>query len=272
MLHRLFTTIFLSFITTTASFAQTPTDKQILERVYQTYRTARTYQDSGTVTTHFLVKTPDHEEDSIFKKMIENGFGKLPQYKGHTSFLRFQTAYVRATGQFRFNYWNGQTVYKDPNLPMSKTTKHCYTIVCDGKITRTWWEVRPKNKGEVSESLTFALAAATGISSTSSRKIPGLLLAEPIGAGWEIQDVKDWQRISDGKQAGRDCYRFKGTGYTKIRAILYIDKATWLVLRIDEASTIPDANVYSVMQYKPILNQTVAPSALLMREHCESSK
>lgn len=270
MLHRLFYTIVPSLIAAGMAAAQTPTDKQILDRVYQTYRTAQTYQDSGTVTTHFIKKSEKKEEKGIFKQLVEQAFDNLPQYKGHTSLLQFQTAYVRASGQFRFNYWNGQTVHKDSNMPFTKTPKQCYTIVCNGKITRKWWDVMPKEKGAIDESLASALAAATGVSGTSSRKIPGLLLPESIGAGWDIKDVNDWKRISEAKQTGRVCYRFKGTAYVKRRVILYVDKATYLVLRIDEASEIPTANVYAVMQFKPVLNQPVVSSALAMRDHCES--
>lgn len=271
MLQRLFPICLLTLLVASVAVAQNLTDKQILDRVYQTYRTDQTYQDSGTVTTRFIKKPEKKTEAGFFERMLKKVTDNFPQYTGHTALLRFQTAYVRATGQFRFNYANGQTVQRNPDLPMSKTPKQCYTIVCDGKITRTWWDVMPKEKGKIGESLTSELAAATGVSGTSSRKIPGLLLAKPIGAGWDIQGVKDWQRIGDGKVAGRVCYRFKGTGYAKSRAILYIDKATYLILRTDEASESPEVSVYTLMQYKPVLNQTVVSSALAMREHCKSS-
>lgn len=263
MPNRLFSTIFLGLLINTATFAQTPADQRILDRVYQTYRTAQTYRDSGIVTTRVTQKPEKKADEGIIKSWVRKATDCFPHYTGHTSVLRFGTAYIRRTGQFRFNYVDTKTEYKGVGKLMMPEDR--YTIVSNGAVTKTWWTIRPNDKGVVSESLTEALATATGVSKTSSRKIPGLLLAEPIGAGWDIRGVKDWQRISDGKEAGRDCYRFKGTGYTKFKSTLYIDKATFVVLRIDELYDDPSTTVYTVMQYKPVLNQTIASSALAMK-------
>jgi hypothetical protein len=208
----------------------------------------------GTVTTTFTNR-PNKKQQNSLRQTVVNYF-----YKGHTSTLQFQTAYERATGRFQYHYIDNQP------FTLKRT---CYTIASDGKQTKSWWTINPGDHSTKEESLSSALGAATGISKTSSRKIPGLLLSKPIEAGWDIKQVRDWQRISDAKQAGRDCYRFIGTGYKIIKATLYIDNKTWLIVRIDEAYPISEADVNVVMEYKPQLNRPIPASALAMQDVCK---
>jgi hypothetical protein len=75
--------------------AQSLQNVDILNRVYATYRTARSYQDVGTVTTTFTNR-PNKKQQNSLRQTVVNYF-----YKSYTSTLQFQTAYERATGRFQ---------------------------------------------------------------------------------------------------------------------------------------------------------------------------
>ena len=101
-----------------------------------------------------------------------------------------------------------------------------------GNKVQTWSNLRPSSWVESSESLIFAIASATGVSDGAALTIPKMLLPKEI-IGGSLTDMTEAKRIKDAKSKEVDCFRIKGM-YNERRITLWIDKKTFLVLRIDE--------------------------------------
>jgi outer membrane lipoprotein-sorting protein len=223
----------------------------ILERMETTYATCETYQDSGFVTTVFI------RDDGQRRN-------KIP----------FSTAFVRPT-RFRFEFKNshdGQNWRR-------------YIVWADGADLRTWWDIRP---GVVQPpSLSLGLAGATGVSGGSAHTVPALLMPDSIG-GRRLTDLTQLRRLEDAKLDGVDCFRIQGsmrieidpaelerrrqltlrvTGRDLPNAIsgpemLWIDKSTFLLRRIDKQTQFDDFRTESTTIYEPLINSAIADSQL----------
>jgi hypothetical protein len=202
------------------------TGQQILDRVAEVYARCASYRDSGVVKTIFI--------EAFGKRTVEKPF---------------TTAFVRPN-HFRFEYYEkGQK-------------ENRFVIWCNGKEVQTWWGIQPGV--ERSSSLSAALAAATGVSSGSARRIPGLLLADPIGAGWDIRRLQHLERLGDAKLRGADCMLVRGeTGVGRHEpVVLWIAKFTFLIRRIEEQNTFDDFRTEETTTYEPRINGQV-PDRLL---------
>ncbi|KAB7731232.1 hypothetical protein F5984_10540 [Rudanella paleaurantiibacter] len=254
MTRFLLNTLFAGFLLHATAWAQS-TETAILNRVYSTYRTARTYQDAGTVTTTHARNRNAKRERTLLQTFIDK---YVPMDdKLFTSTIRFQTAYVRATDRFRFHYQKASSYHTE-----------CYTIAHQQTRTLRWQSALPKPEGIAEPTLTDALAGATGVSMSASRKIPGLLLLQPIDAGWDMQTTLDWKRLPDTQQDGADCYRLKTTRAKGKDATLYIDKKMFVIRRIDETWTDSEGTTQHIMVYKPTLNGAVPAQKLAMTDAC----
>jgi hypothetical protein len=201
------------------------TAEHILLRVAQVYSQCRSYRDSGIVTTVFG--------------------GKVP----HTDEKQFRTAFVRPD-RFRFEYC-------DKAEPTDR-----FVIWGQGDTVHTWWGIDP---GVVdSRSVACALAAATGVSSGSARRIPGLLLTEQIEAGWEIRRLRNVKRLSDSKLREAECFLVQGETGTRRRepVTLWIAKATFLIRRIDQSTTFDDFSTRETTTYEPRINTDIPVNLL----------
>ena len=183
--------------------------RQIINRMAEAYANCGTYRDHGTVETVFF-----------------------PLRKGKwTETLRFRTALVRPD-HFRFEF------VEDSDR---------YVVHSDPTGVRTWWDVMDAVEEE--ESLEFALAGATGISSGSAHTIPSLLLNET-------------NSFSDARLDGVPCYRVEGKNQQGDVESLWIDKATHLVRRIDTGDRFPDFRTEETTLYYPQINIDIPPEEL----------
>lgn len=197
---------------------------QILGRVAEVYSQCRSYRDSGLVTTVFF-----------------SNWGKRTVEKP------FKTAFVRPD-RFRFEYSeNGE--------PWDR-----YVIWRQGETVRTWWGIDPGVHD--APSLGAALAAATGVSSGSARRIPGLLLAERIEAGWDIRRLRNLKRLNDARLREADCILVQGEKGSDEPVTLWIAKKTFLIRRIDEANKFSDFRTEETTTYEPRIDTDVAPTLL----------
>jgi hypothetical protein len=224
---------FATFLITISAHSQTRTGQQIFDRMLQVYAQATTYQDSGRVTQDFY--EPRQQNPQI--RTIRN----------------FETAYDRTTGQFRFHY---KVEYR-----LSSGVPDEMVIWTKGDTTYRWWTIDDSTSQE--ESLASALAIATGVSATSSRKIPGLLLAQPMGAGWGIDSLRNIKLIGNAIQDGRPCYRLTGIYWKNKVAFLWVDQQSFLLLRLDEGAMTPGKKFKTSITYQPILNKPIPSQALV---------
>lgn len=222
----------IAFLITISAHSQALTGQQIFDRMLRVYAEATTYQDKGTVTTDFY----------------EFGEQKLI----HSRVRAFETAFDRRSRRFRFRYETEKSFFDIPNEMV---------IWSQGSNTHFWWTMDDSTSRY--ESLTNALAAATGVSGTSSRKIPGLLLTEPIGTGWGINSLKNIKLIGTSLQDKRPCYRLTGIYREKQVAFLWVDQQSFILLRLDEGDRIPKAITKTSMTYRPVINKPVPDQALI---------
>lgn len=194
-------------ISTGFTCAQTDVQK-VFDVMLKTYSEASTYQDFGTVTT--LLET---KQNTIKTQLI------------------FRTAYQRSTGQFRFAY------LEEKRTRFTILDEKCHVSWSDGRSTKSYWTIG--NRLSDHQQITESLAAAAGVSGTASRKIPGILLIEPIRAGWDIRSLNALQMMPNERIKDIDCYHVSGQVMQmnrKIQVDLWIDPKTYLIKKITEES------------------------------------
>lgn len=223
-----------------------PSARQILDRMAAAYARCRTYQDSGRVTRVF-VSAGGRREDT----------------------MPFATAFIRPSS-FRFEFFSGD---------------RRFLAVTDGSATRTWWDVQPGVKD--APSLDLALAGATGISGGAAHTVPVLLMPERI-SGRRLADLVELQRLDDASLDGIDCFRVQGelrsdrdaakqdeirqqvlkvTGrdlgiWKMAPEVLWIDKTSLLLRRIERLTAHGEWTVQTVTAYKPEVDGEIAESQL----------
>ena len=207
----------------------------ILLKMARVYRTCRSYRDSGEVRTTLLTDGGRAGSDRPF----------------HTAFVR--------PDRFRFQF-------TDPGLGERSSA---YIVWTDGTEVRSWWDAKPgvRNAG----TLQAALGVAAGISGGSSTRVPGLLLPSSIGEGPLVIAA---ERIQDGTDRGVSCFRVRGksqkTPYTLSMGVqtltvqdesitLWIDRATFLLRKVEDRKTFATYNSESITTYKPEIDVEIPP-------------
>lgn len=219
-----------------ADVAPAQTLETLLERIRQVYAGAKTYRDTGVVTTTFF--KPDGAVMMTAKKP-------------------FSTAFVRPN-RFRFEYSETRRGDERPSR---------YLIARDdtGKVQR-WWDVQPGV--QEGGNLFMALAGATGVSDGSANTVPSLLLTDQRhGGNWT--QLKGLERLDDAETAGRRCHRVKRTipaiPNTPAKGSIFtywVDAETFLLRRIESTTTFPEFFTESITTYEPVLNGDVPDAAL----------
>ncbi len=219
-----------------AEAALTPV--QILLRMEKAYRGFASYKDTGTVETTILTEGGRAGSDRPFA----------------TAFVRPDRCRFRVT---------------DTGLGERSSS---YLVWWDGKEVRSWWDAQPGVRHPAS--LREALAVATGISGGSSLRVPGLLLRVELGAGPLLVAP---ERIADAPDRDVPCYRIRGksqkTPYTLAMGAqqltvqdeeitFWIDRATYLLRKVEEDRTLDTYRSKSVTLYAPQADVEIPPSEL----------
>lgn len=218
--------ICVTLLVNQSGYGQPLTGQQILDRSIGVYRSATSYQDTGRVTTNFY----------------ESGQTQ-PKF---TTIRSFQTAYYRPTQQFRFHYKTEPTRFSSSSDEMFVWT--------EGPKAFMRWSIEKWTTGG---SLPMLLSGATGVSGTASRKVPGLLLTDPIDAGWGIDSLTNVRLIGDAVENGQPCYRISGVYWKNKVAFLWVNKQSFLLLRIDEEYSSGKEKTKMSMTFQPVLNKPV---------------
>lgn len=150
-----------------------PDAKAILDNVFKVYSRLSSYQDEGIV-----IETRDEATGGTIEKMP------------------FKTSF-RRPNLFRFE-WINYTLTK-----LGRT----HVVWFNGKEAFTYWE---PDRYEKEESLSLAVAGATGVSSGAARKVALLLIEEELGgANWK--DLKEVSLAGEEVVDGVNCYHIKAT-------------------------------------------------------------
>jgi hypothetical protein len=211
---------------------------KILLTMKKVYAGCRSYRDTGTV------RTSSESEGSRFG-------GETP----------FKTAFIRP-GPFRFEFTDSGLGERSSKL----------VLWWNGAEVHSWWEAQPGER--LSESLQQALDAAAGISGGASLRIPGLLLPAIVGSG--APRVAP-ERLGDSSDRGVACLRIAGksraTPYTQTTGpitvtvqdetvTLWIDRATFLLRRIEDVKTLSTYRMSRITTYTPELDVEIAADEL----------
>ncbi len=198
---------------------------QILTSMADTYKSCKSYSDSGIVKT-------------TYKKADGNKTDEKP----------FTTAFIRPD-RFRFEF-RDRFEFMAVNIQVISRENH-YIVWRQGKEVQAWWDInRPPNKKP--ESLGVALGGATGVSGGSAHTIPALLLPENVH-GRRLTDVAEAIRMDDARPGTFECFRIQGK-FACVPITLWIEKETFLIRRIDTQMTFANfsADVTTTYEIKSI--------------------
>lgn len=215
------------------------TAEQILQSMAQTYANCRSYYDSGMVKMIFFMADGER-----------------------TSEKPFTTAFVRPD-RFRFEYTE----------QLADGRESRYIVWQSGPLVQIWWSIESDEfLDALDSSLASALAGGTGISGGSAHTVPALLLPDEI-RGWRLMDMTEARRIEDAKLdeggcevtvssgQGDDCYRIQGQ-HADSPIILWIEKKTFLVRRIDREHQFEDFRTEMTTTYSPVIDGEITEGML----------
>jgi hypothetical protein len=189
------------------------------------YSGCRSYRDSGVVKTTFFGRNRNWTDEKPFR-----------------------TAFIRPD---RFRYEFTEKMH-DIGI------RHRYIIWQNGKEIETWWDIKPGV--EKPGSLGLALAAATGVSGGSAYIVPSLLLpAETKGS--LLARMMGAKRDDDVVFNGASCFKIEGTLATEA-VVVWIEKKSFLLLRIDQQKQFPDFRTEQTTTYEPVIDEAI-PDKLL---------
>jgi len=194
---------------------QEPSAEQILSRMAEVYSKCNSYRDTGTAK------------------------GNL---KSFSIELQFKTVFTRPD-RFRYEYLD-----KD-KMPDGRDNR--FIIWRKGSEVAHWWSIEPQRK--MPESLSAAIASATGVSLQTAHTIPALLFSKDEIKGRRITDMTEVTRLEDATLEGVECSRVKGR-LASFNTVIWVDKGTFLIRRIERVS---DNGVENTVNYEPKLNENI---------------
>ncbi|WP_085299299.1 hypothetical protein [Cognaticolwellia mytili] len=214
--------------------------EQIMTSLESVYSKSNSYSDSG------LVKTTFFTEDGA-----------------RVSGRPFATDFIRSKN-FRFEFAS-----KHP-FPFATLDR---TIIVKNENGVFQWrnhDLGEDKKGIHEEnSLGLAIAGATGISGGSAYRMPSLLGVKGVG-GWKkkLTDYNEILRIEDGLLNGETYYRinaiYQGKKDKTKSIVLWINKTTYLIHRIDSKHQFPKFRTESTTTYSPSVNIDIKNSRFIL--------
>ena len=229
MAKRLGTVWLLLLLTATSGHSQkseTVSAQEVLDRMGSLYASCKSYMDKGRV-----------------KQVFFSGSGNRVVIKP------FTTAFVRPS-RFRFEFT------EDSDL-----TSQSYVVWRDGVSIRSWWSIKPETR--YYETLGQALAGATGVSSQSAVVVPSMLF-QNLGDTRRVQNLTELSLVTEEKVSGRPAYRIHGKDWMNTRTTLWIDKKTFLLVKLFEKRS-GKVEVELTIQYEPQVNVDVPPEKLAFK-------
>lgn len=156
----------------------------------------------------------------------------------------FATAFVRPS-RFRFEF-------------AERDLGH-YIVWRDESVIKSWWTIKPKTRHF--ETLWLALAGAAGVSDASAIKVPSMLMGD-------LQDAHIIQKLTqlvlrgEKKLGDRMAYWIEGRDWQNRLLKIWIDKESFLLLKVHEKQTFKDFRTESTTTYQPRINTNISPDKL----------
>lgn len=200
---------------------ETVSAKQVLDRMVSVYESCSSYMDKGQVIEFRSNAAP------IVKKA-------------------FTTAFIRPS-RFRFEFTED-----------SNHRTHNYVVWRDGVSIRSSWSIQPEVR--YYETLGEAVARATGVSSMSAVVVPSMLF-QNLGDTRRIQSLTEFSLVREEKINGKAVYRIEGKDWANMSLAIWIDKQTFLLLKVFERRE----NVEITIRYEPQINVNVPAEKLAFK-------
>lgn len=204
--------------------SETVSARQILDQMFSVYASCKSYMDKGRV-----------KEDHLRSNRIV--------------IKPFTTAFVRPS-HFRFEFT------EDSGL-----TSQSYVVWRDGASIRSWWSLKPPTRYH--ETLGHAVWSATGVSSSSAIVVPSMLF-QNLGDYRRIESLTDLSLVGEEKVSGRAAYRIQGKDWMNQLMTLWIDKKTFLLVKLFEKRS-GQIDVELTIQYEPQINVDVPAEKLAFK-------
>jgi outer membrane lipoprotein-sorting protein len=203
---------------------QTLSPQEILDKMVSVYASCSSYADQGKVkTTFFEASGP------------------------RTTNKPFSTAFVRPS-RFRFEF-------EEEGFDR---VSH-YTVWRDETAIKSWWTIRPETR--TFETLSPALAGATGVSGGSAIYVPSMLMGD-LQDTHRIQSMTQLNLEGKEKLGERTAYRIEGRDWRNNLLTIWIDKESFLLLKIHEKHKLKLVESESTTTYKPQINLNISPDKL----------
>ncbi len=173
------------------------TADSLMLKVEDVYSSAISYRDTGIVSTNFIT-------DEI--RLVEKPF--------KTAFLR--------SGLYRYEFHE-----------IGKENSRYLIHRGETGIVSKWWDIT--GEIEIKESLSLAIAGATGVSSSSAFHIPSFLLPDELGFTNVLRRLENKEIIGSESIEGNDCYKLTGSHeYDGDIYTIWIQKNNFLLRRISD--------------------------------------
>lgn len=228
-----------------------PKAEQLLLDAREVYATCSSYRDEGQVES--LIVHPD--------------------WGPRTTVRPFETAFVRETGAFRFEFRDRSNAEEGKK----------YVVWRDGGDVKSWWTIQPEVREW--ENLRRALAGPTGISGTSAITVPSLLMVLGDEARFHLNflaKLRNPRIIGSDPIGDSTCVKIKAVERTWVGdrdCVLWLDeklliRKLYRVREIDPAKLVelpgaadigdpgPPFTVKATITWTPIINEGIPESAL----------
>jgi outer membrane lipoprotein-sorting protein len=204
---------------------QTLSPQEIRDKMVSVYASCSSYVDQGQVETTFF---------------SQSGL--------RTSSRRFSTAFVRPS-RFRFEF---------VEIGLSGRESH-YIVWRDESAIKSWGTIKPETRDF--ETLALALAGGGGVSGGSAIFVPSMLMGN-LGDLHRIQTMTQLKLKREERIEDKTAYRIEGRDWQNNLLTIWIDKESFLLLRILEKKTVQDFQMEQTTTYQPQINTNISPEKL----------
>ncbi len=217
------------------SFTETiMTANEIMLKSEKVYANCKSYKDNGLMRSTFTDKDRG-------RKHIEN--------------MVFSTVYIRPE-KFRFEF----AVMKK-NKPERQ-----YIIWKKNQTVKSYWEVNRRERTH--KLLSSALYIACGVSHSLSLHISNLLIPE-VNKGRLLTRIDDPLLITEKKdESGITCYVIDGNMEINDRTLVWVQKETFLISKIEEYFEKNNYEVSRVTAYDPQVNIKIQKKCFKFKRKC----
>lgn len=203
----------------------TSSPQEILDKMVAVYVSCSSYVDKGQVKTTFF----------------ENSGPR-------TTKRPFSTAFVRPS-RFCFEF---------EDRGIDDRARH-FIVWRDESAIKSWWTIKPETR--TFETLSQALAGATGVSGGSAINVPSMLMGD-LQDTHRIQTLTKLILRGEDQLGDRMAYWIEGRDWRNGLLAIWIDKESFLLLKINEKNKLRDVVSESTTTYQPRINVKIEPAEL----------